>query len=159
MFLLDTPILKKSFLWMHSFWVDMGYPKTVPPNPPTTTTTTNTTIITTLSSPWSVGRRPQIKKRRLVSPFATMASTEKVVHLVIVRQWAFFSDGFGPGTKARRPEAIFQPGPARARLFPTRPITSIFKTQFGYLKGYPKHRTGHLCCCFPALVLHTAWSN
>ncbi len=27
------------------------------------------------------------------------------------------------------------------------------------LKGYPKHLTGHISCCFPALVLHTAWSN
>ncbi len=27
------------------------------------------------------------------------------------------------------------------------------------IKGYPKHHTGHLPCCFPALVLHTAWSN
>ncbi len=35
------------------------------------------------------------------------------------------SDGFGPGPspKARRPEAIFL-SPARARLFPTRPITT-----------------------------------
>ena len=45
-FSLDAPILKKSFLWMHPFWVCMGDPKTVPPSPPTRRTT--------LSCPWSV---------------------------------------------------------------------------------------------------------
>ncbi len=49
-FSLDRGSLKKSFLWIHPFWVYMGNPKAVLPNYPTTTRTR-----TTLSSPWSVG--------------------------------------------------------------------------------------------------------
>ncbi len=48
-FSLDAPILKKSFPWMHPFWLYMGDSKTVPPRSPTATRRT------TLTSPWSVG--------------------------------------------------------------------------------------------------------
>ena len=46
--------LKNSFLWMHPFWVYIGDQKIVPPNPPTTTRRRRGRR-TTLSSPWSVG--------------------------------------------------------------------------------------------------------
>ncbi len=44
--------LEKSFLWMHPFWVYLGDWNTVPPIPRTTTTRRRRTK---LSSPWSVG--------------------------------------------------------------------------------------------------------